>query len=62
VGGVSGESVAEELPMQIDGIIWLEEVVDKLIFKHNVETHEIEEVFGDAPKFRFTTTSFQFAR
>lgn len=48
--------------MQIDGIIWLEEVVDKLIFKHNVETHEIEEVFGDAPKFRFTTTSFQFAR
>ena len=39
--------------MQIDGIIWLEDVVDKLISKHNVETYEVEEVFANDPKLRF---------
>ena len=39
--------------MKIEGIIWLRTVIDKLAFKHHVETHEVEEVFADEPKFRF---------
>lgn len=39
--------------MKIEGIIWLRDIVDKLIFKHSVETHEVEEVLTNKPKFRF---------
>lgn len=39
--------------MKIEGIIWLRDVVDKLIFKHHVETDEAEEVLEGKPKFRF---------
>ena len=39
--------------MKIEGIIWLRNIVDKLVVKHNVETFEVEEVFCDKPKFRF---------
>ncbi len=38
--------------MNIEGIVWLRTVVDKLVFKHHVETHEVEEVFAGEPKFR----------
>ena len=39
--------------MNIEGIIWLRTIVDKLAFKHHVETYEVEEVFSGKPKFRF---------
>jgi uncharacterized DUF497 family protein len=39
--------------MKIEGVIWLREVVDKLAFKHQVETHEVEEVLNNKPRFRF---------
>ena len=39
--------------MRIEGIIWLRDVVDKLISKHHVETHEVEEVLNSKPKIRF---------
>ena len=39
--------------MRIEGIIWLRDVVDKLAFKHQVETYEVEQVFGNRPRFRF---------
>lgn len=39
--------------MNIEGIIWLRTVVDKLAFKHQVEVHEVEELFVGRPKFRF---------
>ncbi|MBI4672270.1 MAG: BrnT family toxin [Chloroflexi bacterium] len=39
--------------MQIDGIIWLRDIVDKLYTKHRVETFEVEEVLSDKPKIRF---------
>ncbi|HHT9155173.1 MAG TPA: BrnT family toxin [Candidatus Tripitaka sp. YC43] len=39
--------------MKIEGIIWFRDVVDKLAFKHDVETHEVEEVLSGKPKFRF---------
>jgi hypothetical protein len=39
--------------MNIEGIIWLRSVVDKLAFKHHIETYEVEELFAGKPKFRF---------
>lgn len=39
--------------MNIEGIIWLRMIIDKLAFKHRVETHEVEEIFAGNPKFRF---------
>jgi uncharacterized DUF497 family protein len=39
--------------MNIEGIIWLRSIVDKLAFKHHVETYEVEEALTREPKFRF---------
>lgn len=39
--------------MRIEGIIWLRDVVDKLISKHHVETYEVEEMLNSKPKIRF---------
>ena len=39
--------------MRLDGIIWLRDTVDKLAFKHGVETYEVEEVLSNKPKIRF---------
>ena len=39
--------------MKIESVIWIRDVVDKLAFKHQVETDEVEEVLGGRPKFRF---------
>jgi uncharacterized DUF497 family protein len=39
--------------MNIEGIIWLNQIIDKLAFKHQIETNEVEEVFTGKPKFRF---------
>ena len=39
--------------MRIEGIVWLNQIVDKLAFKHQVETYEVEEVLSEKPKFRF---------
>ena len=39
--------------MKISGIIWLEEIVQKLIWKHSVSQNEVYEIFENKPKFRF---------
>jgi hypothetical protein len=39
--------------MNIEGIIWLRTVIDKLAFKHHVEIQEVEELFAGTAKFRF---------
>jgi len=39
--------------MRIEGIVWLRDVVDKLVSKHQVETYEVEQVFNGKPKIRF---------
>jgi uncharacterized DUF497 family protein len=39
--------------MKIEGIIWFRDVVDKLIFKHHVETDEVEQMLEGNPRFRF---------
>jgi hypothetical protein len=39
--------------MKITGVIWLRNIVDKLSWKHNVRTDEVEEVFALSPYFRY---------
>lgn len=39
--------------MNIEGIIWLRTVIDKLAFKHHVEIHEVEEILAGESKFRY---------
>lgn len=38
--------------MKITGIIWLEDIVEKLLWKHNVKQHEVIEVLQNEPRFR----------
>lgn len=33
--------------MKIEGVIWLRDIVDKLAFKHHVETDQVEQVLAD---------------
>lgn len=39
--------------MKIENFIWLQHIIDKLAFKHQVEPGEVEEVFDNRPKIRF---------
>lgn len=39
--------------MKIENFIWLQDVIDKLAFKHQVEPSEVEEVFDNRPRIRF---------
>jgi len=39
--------------MKIENFIWLQDIIDKLAFKHHVEAIEVEEVFDNRPKIRF---------
>jgi len=39
--------------MRIEGVVWLNAIVDKLAVRHHVATHEVEEVLTSNPKFRF---------
>ena len=41
--------------MQIDGIIWQQQFVEKLAIKHGVEKTEVEEVLSNRPRFRFAS-------
>jgi hypothetical protein len=34
-------------------IIWLDEIVEKIAWKHTVERHEVHEVFDNRPHVRF---------
>lgn len=39
--------------MRITRLIWLRSVEDKLIWKHHISTHEVEEMMRNRPRFRF---------
>ena len=39
--------------MRIAGIIWLEEIVEKLEQKHAVKQQEVRQVLANSPRFRF---------
>ena len=38
--------------MQIDDVIWLDDIVEKIATKHGIETGEVEEVLLAGPEFR----------
>ncbi len=42
--------------MKVTGIIWLRDVIDKLSWKHNVTTDEVEEIFDSSPRYRCIET------
>ena len=42
--------------MKITGVIWLRNVIDKLLWKHNVTTDEVEKVFAQSPRDRYIET------
>ena len=39
--------------MNIDGFLWLPDILDKLIIKHHVMQDEAEEIFFNRPRYRF---------
>ncbi len=39
--------------MNIEGFLWLEDIIDKLAWKHQVTTGEVEDIFTNNPHFRF---------
>ena len=39
--------------MKINGVIWLRNVIDKILWKHHVTTDEVEEVFSRSARYRF---------
>ncbi len=45
--------------MKISKIIWLEDIVEKLHWKHNVEEDAIIEVLNNAPKFLLQETGYR---
>ena len=44
--------------MNIEDFIWLEEIEDKIIWKHNLQQHEVEETFYNQPQFRFVERGY----
>ncbi len=42
--------------MKISGIIWIDEIIDKLERKHNVQQDEVRQVLRNDPRFRFVET------
>ncbi len=45
--------------MKITGIIWLEDIVEKLETKHAIKPIEIAEVLGNQPWFRFVEKGYR---
>ena len=39
--------------MTIKGIVWLDDVIEKLIQKHHVQQNEVTEILSSKPRFRF---------
>ena len=41
------------MTIRVNQFVWLREVVEKLLDKHNVSPEEVEEIFFNRPRFRF---------
>lgn len=39
--------------MKIKGLIWFDDIIEKIKKKHNVQQQEVREVFDNRPHFRF---------
>ncbi len=44
--------------MRIDGIVWLDSVVEKLAHKHRVSIDEVEEILTGGPRFRYVERGY----
>ncbi len=45
--------------MEINRIIWLEDIVDKLHWKHNLETEEVIDVLNNKSRFILKESGFK---
>jgi uncharacterized DUF497 family protein len=45
--------------MYIDDFIWLPDILEKLVVKHNVFQDEVEELFFNRPRYRFVETGYR---
>ncbi|MDY7034291.1 MAG: hypothetical protein SVY10_20595 [Thermodesulfobacteriota bacterium] len=45
--------------MNFYGIIWLQDIVEKLKWKHNVNESEVIELLENNPKFRYIEKGYQ---
>ena len=45
--------------MEINRVIWLEDIVEKLMWKHNVEEQEVIEVLENKPIFQCKETGYK---
>ena len=45
--------------MRIEGIIWFDEIIEKLEWKHNVQPREVTEVLASTDKFRFVEKGYR---
>jgi len=45
--------------LEISRIIWLEDIVDKILWKHNVKEIEVIEVFENKPKFQYKEKGYK---
>ena len=45
--------------MEINRIIWLEDIVDKLHWNHNLETEEVIDVLNNKPRFILKESGFK---
>jgi hypothetical protein len=41
------------MTIRVDDFIWLDEIVEKLLDKHDISPEEVEEVFFNQSRFRF---------
>ncbi|MDP3296908.1 MAG: BrnT family toxin [Thermodesulfovibrionia bacterium] len=39
--------------MKIKGLIWFDDIIEKLVRKHSVQQHEVREALSNKPYFRF---------
>lgn len=44
---------------KIDGLIWLEDIIEKLLRKHRVNQAEVKEVLTSRPHFRFIEKGYR---
>ncbi len=45
--------------MKIIGLIWYENIIEKLEQKHNVQQHEVRGILANNPKFRYVENGLQ---
>ena len=39
--------------MRIEALVWFDDIIEKLVRKHNVHQNEVREVLSNKPHFRF---------